>query len=119
MATTRSGTTSAVISTDARNFAVCWPTRAWSSVQKKIGNSLRSDILPVLDDGGWAVHVPAALSWSHEHADVPPSATGRYFEVAALERLPDVVEKLARRSLSPRSGAAVGRRRPASGSRRS
>ena len=61
-----------------------------------IGNALRSDVLPVIDAGGWAVHIPAALSWSHEHADVPPHARGRYFEVAALDRLPDVIEALAR-----------------------
>ena len=84
-----------------------------------IGNSLRSDVLPVVDAGGWAVHIPAALSWSHEHADVPLSAKGRYFEVPGLERVPDVVERIAKRSPSPRSGAGAGRRRPASGSRRS
>jgi putative hydrolase of the HAD superfamily len=84
-----------------------------------IGNSLRSDILPVVEAGGWAVHVPAALSWSHEHADVPPRARGRYFEIAALDRLPDVIGALARRSLSRRAAAAAGRRRPAAGSRRS
>ena len=61
-----------------------------------IGNALRSDVLPVVDAGGWAVHIPAALTWSHEHADVPPHAHGRYFEVAALDRLPDVIEALAR-----------------------
>jgi len=61
-----------------------------------IGNSLRSDVLPVVEAGGWAVHIPAALSWSHEHADVPPHAKGRYFEVTALEHLPDVIETLAK-----------------------
>ena len=61
-----------------------------------IGNALRSDVLPVVDAGGWAVHIPAALSWSHEHADVPPHAHGRYFEVTALEHLPDVIETLAK-----------------------
>jgi len=61
-----------------------------------IGNALRSDVLPVVDAGGWAVHIPAALTWSHEHADVPPHAHGRYFEVAALDQLPDVIEALAR-----------------------
>src|SRR5206468_648225 len=84
-----------------------------------IGNSLRSDVLPVVDAGGWAVHIPAALSWSHEHADVPPHAKGHYFEVAAFERVPDVIERLAKTSLSPRSGAGAGRRRPAAGTRRS
>ena len=39
-----------------------------------VGNSLRSDILPVLALGGRAVHVPAATTWVHEHVeDVDPS----------------------------------------------
>ena len=60
-----------------------------------VGNSLRSDVLPVLELGGWAVHVPADLSWSHEHADLPAAMTHRYLEIAALDRLPDLVERLA------------------------
>ncbi len=35
-----------------------------------IGNSVRSDILPVVDIGGYAVHVPYHLTWQHEHVDV-------------------------------------------------
>jgi putative hydrolase of the HAD superfamily len=61
-----------------------------------IGNALRSDVLPVVTAGGWAVHIPAALSWSHEHAELPPHAHGRYFEVTAIERVPDVIETLAK-----------------------
>lgn len=61
-----------------------------------VGNSLRSDVLPVVEAGAWAVHIPAALSWSHEHADVPPHAHGRYVEVTALDRVPDAIEALAR-----------------------
>ena len=59
-----------------------------------VGNSVRSDVLPVLELGGWAVHVPAALSWAHEHADIPAAARGRYFEIASLDRLPALVESL-------------------------
>ena len=36
-----------------------------------VGNSPRSDILPVLGLGGSAVYVPAPLSWSHEQDEVP------------------------------------------------
>ena len=37
-----------------------------------VGNSLRSDIAPVLRLGGWGVHVPYHLTWAHEaDADVP------------------------------------------------
>jgi putative hydrolase of the HAD superfamily len=33
-----------------------------------VGNSLRSDILPVLDLGGRGVHVPYEITWAMEHA---------------------------------------------------
>jgi putative hydrolase of the HAD superfamily len=59
-----------------------------------IGNSLRSDVLPVIEAGGWAVYVPAALSWAHEHAEVPDAAGSRYFELATLEDLAGLVENL-------------------------
>jgi len=59
-----------------------------------VGNSLRSDILPVLDAGGWAVYVPAELSWSHEHAELPEGARERCFEVASLEQLPGLLERM-------------------------
>lgn len=94
-----------------------------------IGNSLKSDILPVLETGGWAVHVPAELSWSHEDADLPTAPMPRYFTVPAIDRLPGVIATIertmaaaragVRKSPSRRSGAAAGRRRPAARSRRS
>ena len=31
-----------------------------------IGNSLKSDVLPVLNIGGHAVHVPFHTTWEHE-----------------------------------------------------
>ena len=34
-----------------------------------IGNSLKSDILPVLEIGGYAVHVPFHVTWAHEKID--------------------------------------------------
>ncbi|QQU03205.1 HAD family hydrolase [Myroides odoratus] len=36
-----------------------------------IGNSLRSDVLPVLELGGYAVHVPFHTTWLHEHIEHP------------------------------------------------
>jgi putative hydrolase of the HAD superfamily len=58
-----------------------------------VGNSLRSDVLPVIEAGGWAVHVPAALSWAHEHAEVPDSARPRVFELETLGGLAALVER--------------------------
>ncbi len=63
-----------------------------------VGNSPRSDVLPVLEVGGWAVYVPAELSWAHEHADVPEGARHRFFEISGLGELPALVEAIARRS---------------------
>ncbi|WP_313806200.1 HAD family hydrolase [Flavobacterium sp.] len=34
-----------------------------------IGNSLKSDVLPVLNIGGYAVHVPFHTTWAHERID--------------------------------------------------
>lgn len=31
-----------------------------------IGNSLRSDIEPVVAQGGWGIHTPYAMTWAHE-----------------------------------------------------
>lgn len=58
-----------------------------------VGNSLRSDVVPVVDIGGWAVHVPAVLNWSHEHAD-PPNQ--RFFEASTLADLPQLIESIER-----------------------
>lgn len=59
-----------------------------------VGNSLRSDVLPVIELGGTAVYVPAELSWAHEHAEVPESAAARLFELPALAALAGLVEQL-------------------------
>jgi len=59
-----------------------------------VGNSLRSDILPIVELGGWAVHVPAELNWSHEHVDVTADVKRRYFEVATLDQVPMVIDSL-------------------------
>ncbi len=51
-----------------------------------VGNSVRSDILPVLEIGGSAVHVPYHLLWDHEHV----ADHGEEFsELASLADLPD------------------------------
>ena len=67
-----------------------------------IGNSLKSDVLPVIDAGGWAMHVPAELTWAHEHAEPDVHHRDRLFEAATLA---DVLPIVARsQSGAPRSG---------------
>ena len=35
-----------------------------------IGNSIKSDVLPVLELGGYAAHVPYHTTWEYEKVDV-------------------------------------------------
>ncbi len=58
-----------------------------------IGNSLKSDVLPVLDAGGWGVHVPQDAGWALEHADAPINH-GRFHALSDLGGLPDLVKSL-------------------------
>jgi putative hydrolase of the HAD superfamily len=52
-----------------------------------VGNSLRSDVLPVLGLGARAVHVPYPITWALEDAD-PGAAAGRYEVLDDLRGLP-------------------------------
>lgn len=51
-----------------------------------VGNSMRSDILPMLAAGGHAVHVPYPSTWSHEMA-APPVGQPRFHTIAAMGEL--------------------------------
>lgn len=76
-----------------------------------VGNSLRSDILPVLGLGAQAVYVPYYLTWAHEVVEPPPAAQQGYYQLADLGLLPGLLESLLRSSQAdPRSG--VGPRAP-------
>ncbi len=56
-----------------------------------IGNSLRSDVLPPLQLGSYAIHVPSATTWAHEQVD-EPVVHPRFFTVGQLR---DVIHLLA------------------------
>lgn len=56
-----------------------------------VGNSVRSDILPVLSIGGSAVHIPYPLLWELEHVDAIDMSPhdGNFAELASIAELPD------------------------------
>ncbi|MDX7949630.1 HAD family hydrolase [Lichenihabitans sp. Uapishka_5] len=58
------------------------------------GNSVRSDVLPVLETGAYAALIPYPLVWSHEVAEVPHGHP-RFRELSALPELIDWIEVLA------------------------
>lgn len=58
-----------------------------------VGNSLRSDVLPVLALGGSAVYIPHPLNWAHEDAEKPLGKPG-YYELEHIGLLPELVMRL-------------------------
>jgi putative hydrolase of the HAD superfamily len=59
-----------------------------------VGNSLKSDVIPVLELGGWGVFVPYTILWAHEHAELPADLAARFREIERLDRLPDLVQQI-------------------------
>lgn len=55
-----------------------------------VGNSLKSDVLPMIAAGGWGVHVPHDLTWALEHAETPTDHP-RFASLKDLAGLPDLV----------------------------
>ena len=59
-----------------------------------VGNSLKSDILPVLALGGAGVHIPYHLTWQHEHVEETPANASRFRRIERLDELPALLAHL-------------------------
>ncbi len=59
-----------------------------------VGNSLPSDILPVLALGASAVYIPWVITWAHDHAEVPPISQPGFYQLASISQLPRLVQEL-------------------------
>ena len=62
-----------------------------------IGNSVKSDVLPVIEIGGRAVHIPYHTTWEHEHIDMSHIDDKPYYELGDIAQLPELLEKLHQR----------------------
>jgi len=59
-----------------------------------VGNSLRSDVLPVVKLGGYGVYIPHSFTWEHEViSDVTPHDDG-FIQISAMSELLEVVQIL-------------------------
>jgi putative hydrolase of the HAD superfamily len=58
-----------------------------------IGNSLRSDILPVVSIGGHAIHIPYHTTWHHERVHPETFPTDGYWTLDSVTSLPDFLEQ--------------------------
>jgi len=58
-----------------------------------VGNSMKSDVVPAIEAGGWGVHVPAAYEWEIERAEAPVGHP-RFRVLADLGGLVDLLDGL-------------------------
>jgi len=58
-----------------------------------VGNSLKSDVVPVIQAGGWGTFIPHGLTWELEHAEAPEGHP-RFAELADLGGLPGLVARI-------------------------
>ena len=57
-----------------------------------IGNSMKSDILPILELGGRAVYIPYETTWAHENAAPPSADQPGFYQIENLGELPALIE---------------------------
>jgi putative hydrolase of the HAD superfamily len=65
-----------------------------------VGNSMRSDIGPAVDLGGWGVHVPYHVTWAHELEHGVEASHPRVIAVNTAAEVPDAVARCGGTSLS-------------------
>jgi len=60
-----------------------------------IGNSVRSDVLPVVELGGHAAHLPYVYTWELEVVPDADAARQGFHELSSIRELPALVERLS------------------------
>src|SRR5438132_1610157 len=107
MPTTLCGTTRPYSRSRRRSFWSCWPATTATSYRAlfaryqieparflMVGNSLRSDILPVTALGGRAVYIPYHMTWAHETVADQDAQLHQYVELEHIGGLPKLMEQL-------------------------
>ena len=60
-----------------------------------IGNSLKSDILPVIELGASAIHIPYHTTWVHETVAAHHLNGVEYDELSSVEYLPNLLQRVS------------------------
>lgn len=58
-----------------------------------VGNSLKSDVLPVIELGGYAAHIPYYTTWIFEQMNPEDIQSERFFELKQIHDVLDLFEK--------------------------
>ncbi|KQC09336.1 MAG: HAD family hydrolase [Candidatus Cloacimonas sp. SDB] len=57
-----------------------------------IGNSLRSDIIPVLNIGAYAIHIPFRVNWVHESEIEEEINSNKFFTTENITQITEIAE---------------------------
>ncbi len=58
-----------------------------------VGNSLKSDVIPLLKLGAWGAHVPYHTTWVHEKTDEDPHRWNRFITIKKLTGLLNILDE--------------------------
>ncbi len=64
-----------------------------------VGNSLKSDILPVAHIGAHAVHIPHETTWVHEMVSDKHASAYNYHELSTISELPALIKREVEREI--------------------
>jgi putative hydrolase of the HAD superfamily len=59
-----------------------------------VGNSLRSDVVPVVSLGGHAIHIPYEVTWQHEHVPEDQLPKEGWRRISSVAELPSLLDQL-------------------------
>ncbi|TCZ76377.1 HAD family hydrolase [Paenibacillus albiflavus] len=61
-----------------------------------IGNSVRTDVLPALENGLNAIHMKAQIEWQYNEAVINVKPQGAFFEIHSLHQVPEAIDNYTR-----------------------
>lgn len=57
-----------------------------------VGNSLKSDVVPILELGGYGVYIPFHVTWQHEYHDEEEIKNEQFYKINSIKELPKLLE---------------------------
>ena len=63
-----------------------------------VGNSVRSDVLPLVELGAQAVHIPYHITWEHENVESGIDRAVGYVVLEQIGMLPGFIQQLNTRA---------------------
>ncbi len=56
-----------------------------------VGNSLKSDVVPILELGGYGVYIPFHVTWQHEYHNEEEIKNEKFYKINTIKELPKLL----------------------------